>query len=221
MLSGVQVFVFSGASLILLFLLEYVWRTFRTEGALFFVLTSPFFLFNWFLNCALSFLCPFALFNFLYAGNESYDADRIDIMITLLISPWLSAIFSSMFIPLMIPEAVTKGYFRVLESSHEIQNCIPFRKRAAFLRHFVIGTSLASFAVPFALLVLRRLGTLRGVEMALFNATYIATLTLLSYPIAYIGFASQENLSQILKKMDTTSPFITRMLYRLKECIFI
>lgn len=118
----------------------------------------------------------------------------------------------------MLPEAVSKGYFRSFSNTHNVQKYVPFKERRAILRHFVIGTVMACIWVPISIFLLSYVGQLNGIAMALYNGAYIAILTFVSYPFAFIGFASERSVSHLLRSMDNESPFLQRMIHRLWMC---
>ena len=217
-LSGAQFFVIVGIVVIFWQAMNFLWNRKKLPGSLLSALTSPFFMLNWIMNCFLSFLFPLGIFMLLYNPNKLYSINNFQVISPILISPWLCAILSSMFIPFAFPEAVSKGYFRTISDTHSVQKYIPFKDNKAIVRHFVLGTIVACLGIPIAVLLIHLSGEIGGMTMAFYTASYISVLTFISYPFAFIGFASEKSVQKIIEAMDQESPFLKRMIHRLWTC---
>ena len=130
----------------------------------------------------------------------------------LLVSPTLVMLLA----PAGLPEAVDKGWFRVVRYSdcpQWLTTVFPFlgphpRWRRGMLRHVMLGLTLSIVYVPVPLLLARFVvanaeGSMTTWTLIVFNTTFETLLALPCTALGLLGFAMQPNYERTLEVMST------------------
>lgn len=171
------------------------------------------------LGACLGFGITFGIFHLLTAGAPWHDWASDKVLFALLGSPFFTAVFAPMFVPMAMPEAAAKGWigFVPVERLPPPLQCLPFlRASRALTRHLLLGVAVAALWIPGGLFVLTQLLTppFSGFTVALFAGCYVVSLSLVVFPIGLLGFLLEPNYDRAISMMSVEENPLTRLVER-------
>ena len=166
-------------------------------------------------------LCLWLLFDKLSHGPFAWDS--LPVLGPVLTTPWVASVLTGGTLPIGMPEAYDTAMFVLLEPEQLVvlRRVFPFlgshpRWRRGIVRHLCLGTQLAVFTLPAALLLAKYgLGGEMGTWTHIwFLLAEIFLLTVFITPLAALGFMIQPNYERVRERMSDDPNPVRRILSR-------
>lgn len=142
----------------------------------------------------------------------------------IILSPWMTSIIS----PIMIPITLSESKQSIIPPAYvdRYEKYLIFLKskrwtRFAVVRHFLIGTYLAVFFIPFGIVVVLFVlnSVLSVLAFVFFAGLYISLISAFAIPLSILSFSVRSHHERVMYYMQSKSKSsMKKWLYRILYC---
>lgn len=150
---------------------------------------------QWLIGTLVNFCVPMGFFCLLFLGGGPYTVLSSQTVSTLLMSPFLTAILSPLFVPLSLPRAIERGWIAPLNMNRRPPSVLG--PRFGWARHAVGGAALCGCCAPLGFVVAAAISPMSGWTFVVGMAGYIGLLAACALPPATILYCTRDNLEHI------------------------